>query len=198
MNNLAVISFSFASHWLRDWQKFSTVFTECSKARSMQSKFAFKSHPSVICDNMKSWAQTQEMSYSWKLNNKALLINNSLDFNRIHGLPVALCFLQPSLVRDLMNCLKGVHQSQSVYLIKILAEYFLNSTHQSVARMAERLICKKLEICIDGQKMVNHAFYSVQSLKTLCSKVLASKNIWATKNSSYIKLKCSPLQLACI
>ena len=76
-----------------------------------------------------------------------------------------------------MNCLKGVHQSQSVYLIKILAEYFLNSTHQSVARMAERLICKKLEICIDGQKMVNYAFYSVQSLKTLCSKVLASKNI---------------------
>lgn len=158
MNNLAVISFSFASHWLRDWQKFSTAFTECSKARSMQSKFAFKSHPSVICDNMKSWAQTQDMSYSWKLSNKALLINNSLDFNRIHGLPVALCFLQPSLVRDLMNCLKGVHQSQSVYLIKILAEYFLNSTHQSVARMAERLICKKLEICIDGQKMVNHAF----------------------------------------
>lgn len=105
------------------------------------------------------------------------MINNSLDFNRIHGLPVALCFLQPSLVRDLMNCLKGVHQSQSVYLIKILAEYFLNSTHQSVARMAERLICKKLEICIDGQKMVNYAFYSVQSLKTLCSKVLASKNI---------------------
>lgn len=159
MNNLAVISFSFASHWLRDWQKFSTAFTKCSKARSMQSKFAFKSHPSVICDNMKSWAQTQDMSYTWKLNNKALLINNSLDFNQIHGLPVALCFLQPSLVRDLMNCLKGVHQSQSVYLIKILAEYFLNSTHQSVARMAERLICKKLEICIDGQKMVNHAFY---------------------------------------
>ena len=131
-------------------------------------------------------------------NSIIILINNSLDFNRIHGLPVALCFLQPSLVRDLINCLKGVHQSQSVYLIKILAEYFLNSTHQSVARMAECLICKKLEICIDGQKMVNHAFYSVQSLKTLCSKVLASKNIWATKNSSYIKLKCSPLQLACI
>ena len=70
-------------------------------------------------------------------------------------------------MKDLLNCLKGVHQSQSVYLLKILAECFLNSTHQSVARMAERLICKKLEMCIDGQKVVNHPFAQICSNRSI-------------------------------
>lgn len=63
-------------------------------------------------------------------------------------------------MKDILRCLKGVHQSQSLYLLKILAECFLSSSHQSVARMAERLICKKLEMYAAGQKVVKNPTYS--------------------------------------
>lgn len=59
-------------------------------------------------------------------------------------------------MKDILRCLKGVHQSQSLYLLKILAECFLSSSHQSVVRMAERLLCKKLEMYIAGQKAVKN------------------------------------------
>ena len=59
-------------------------------------------------------------------------------------------------MKDMLRCLKGVHQSQSLYLLKILAECFLCYSHQSVTRMAERLICKKLEIYTAGQKAVKN------------------------------------------
>lgn len=57
-------------------------------------------------------------------------------------------------MKDLLVCLKGVHQSQSLYLLRILGESFLDSCHQSVVRMAERVIRKKLEMYTAAQKGV--------------------------------------------
>ena len=63
-------------------------------------------------------------------------------------------------MKDLLICLKGVHQSQVLYLLKILGECFLDSSHQSVIRMTERVIRKKLEMYTSGQKRVRFPFFS--------------------------------------
>lgn len=70
---------------------------------------------------------------------------------------IFVCF-QPTFVKALLLCLKAVHQSQSLYLLRILTESFLDSSHQSVVRMTERVIRRKLEMYTSGQKRVIYHF----------------------------------------
>ena len=86
-------------------------------------------------------------------------------------------------MKNILRCLTGVHQSQSLYLLKILAECFLSSSHQSVVRMAERLLCKKLEIYVAGQKAVKNpalqfkSFFSPIFFLTAIACFLAECNV---------------------
>ena len=104
-----------------------------------------------------------------------------------------VCF-QPTFVKGLLLCLKAVHQSQSLYLLRILTESFLDSSHQSVVRMTERIIRRRLEMYSSGQKRVilyflQQPYLSLNVLITFRPEQLFMRSMFAFKNHILLAVK---------
>lgn len=90
-------------------------------------------------------------------------------------------------MKALLLCLKAVHQSQSLYLLRILTERFLDSSHQSVIRMTERVMRRKLEMYTSGLKRVilsflQHRYSSLDVLITFGPEQLFMRSMFTFKN----------------
>lgn len=97
-------------------------------------------------------------------------------------------------MKALLLCLKAVHKSQSLYLLRILTENFLDSSHQSVVRMTERIIRTKLEMYTSGQKRVilsflQHPYSSLDVVITFGPEQLLMRLMFTFKNHILLAVK---------
>ena len=58
-------------------------------------------------------------------------------------------------MKRLLRCLEDAHASQVCSLLKVLADYFLDSHCRSVTRMVEGLICRRLEAALASFQQVS-------------------------------------------
>ncbi|XP_068709184.1 huntingtin-like [Montipora foliosa] len=82
---------------------------------------------------------------------------------------------RPSIMRDLLVCLKGVHSSQTLYCLRIVVEMYFDSCHKVVVRMAERVIRKKLETLWPGQKKESSHDLMEEDLRSVCQMIASKK-----------------------
>ena len=72
-----------------------------------------------------------------------------------------LCQLSPSMMQRTLQCLKDVHQAQSGSLVSLLIECFLSTHLLALARMADSIAGRRLEMLLaDSAEMVSSLLFS--------------------------------------
>ncbi|EDO49114.1 predicted protein [Nematostella vectensis] len=97
-------------------------------------------------------------------------------FIATHALGTSTKNLQTSFPKRLVRCLVGVHSSQTCLLLKILAEFFLNSHCRAIRRLVENNICKRLEANLPQTKGSPSETVN-QELIAVCNLLASKKSI---------------------
>ena len=66
--------------------------------------------------------------------------------------------MSPSMIQRTLQCLKDVHLGQSGSLVTLLIECFLSTHLLALARMADGIACRRLEMLIADTAEVGYCF----------------------------------------
>jgi len=67
--------------------------------------------------------------------------------------------MSPSMVQRTLQCLKDVHQGQSGSLVSLLVECFLSTHLLALARIADSIACRRLEMLLaDTAEVSSYCF----------------------------------------
>lgn len=106
--------------------------------------------------------------------------------------------VQPVMLKKTLQCLEGIHLSQSGALLMLYVDKLLNTPFRVLARMVDTLACRRVEMLLAETLQVKHfhthnndslpAYFTVYAIR--CNKLLINKpKINATKTQKLNRIK---------